>query len=127
MERITAVVDLETNTFCAFGHDPDDRHVVIEVPYNPNSETERYTGDPANPIRPATAQEKIPAAAAKAVPVFVEAIIAGVIVGITGTAPTAAQLAAAVAGARDRLSVGAIDAPAVSIVGDIAKAIGRQP
>lgn len=52
---MTSLVDPATNMFCNDGRLSG--RIVVEVPYNPDVRGERYTGDPLNPIRPATAQE----------------------------------------------------------------------
>ena len=52
---MTAVADVSTSKWCPDGLAPG--RIVVSVPTNPDVRLHRYTGDPANPIRNATAQE----------------------------------------------------------------------
>lgn len=62
----TAIVDPALGVFCEDGM--KDGRIVVKVPRNPDPRTDRYSGDPLNPIRSATAQElaDVDAAAADA-------------------------------------------------------------
>ena len=52
---ITAVVDPITGLFCENGMMQG--RITIVVSDNPDARLQRYSGDPANPVRKATAQE----------------------------------------------------------------------
>lgn len=54
-EPITAVVDPATGMFCSDGL--QNGRIVVTVPWNPDPRKDRYSGNPADPFRAATAQE----------------------------------------------------------------------
>src|ERR1035437_4409102 len=54
-EQITAVVDPITSMFCEDGMAIG--RIIVNVPNNPDSVNQRYSGDPINPIRIATPAE----------------------------------------------------------------------
>lgn len=56
MANITAIVDPKSNVFCEDGM--KDGRIVVGVPRTPDAQLERYSGDPADPIRPATDEER---------------------------------------------------------------------
>lgn len=53
----TVIVDTQTNTFMPLGHAEDARYVKVTVPRNPDPVTEKYSGNPGDPIAAKTAQE----------------------------------------------------------------------
>lgn len=54
---ITTIVDTQTGEFVPGGHAEDARFIKVEVSRNPDAATEKYSGDPLNPITAKTAPE----------------------------------------------------------------------
>ena len=99
----TAVVDLATNTFCADGSFAAlPNHLVVTVAATPLPRTQRYSGDPKNPVREATdveiaafdaAQKDAAAQVAIDASVDVKAAVITALWGRLGRQPTGQEIA----------------------------------
>lgn len=58
-EIITCVVEIATGKFITDGRPLVPGLMRVAIPRNPDPINERYTGDPANPIRPTTEKERL--------------------------------------------------------------------
>ncbi len=94
---ITAVVDPSTDLFCTDGMKPG--RIVVALPRSPDERVDRYSGDPTNPIRPATPNEvaaydsaRQAAMAAKVMTPQLQGVAAAIFKAVTGSFPTPAQM-----------------------------------